>query len=245
MRGANALEPASIDVTATQRQLGALEQVTAENFQTIREVAGSADASFSFGPRASRPASGAQGDRYLATDIGTIGGWLYYYTGTAWEIVVGWASGTNAVRAAISVTSVDNGAWFYTSDTAKFWEVSGGSWVDRTPSIAAASEAFVTIGNTAGLSAERALTGTANQVTITDNGAGSTVVVSLPTTVSITTAYQVGGTQVVAARRTGWAASAGSATRTGFDTTTATLTQVAEHLKALIDDLIAHGLIGT
>lgn len=45
---------------------------------------------------------------------------------------------------------------------------------------AAASEPFVTIGNTAGLSAERAITGTANQVIITDNGVNSTVVLSTP-----------------------------------------------------------------
>jgi len=41
-------------------------------------------------------------------------------------------------------------------------------------------EAYVTIGNTAGLSAERALTGTANQIIVTDNGANSTVVLSTP-----------------------------------------------------------------
>jgi len=41
-------------------------------------------------------------------------------------------------------------------------------------------EAYVTIGNTGGLSAERALTGTANQITVTDNGANSTVVLSTP-----------------------------------------------------------------
>jgi hypothetical protein len=41
-------------------------------------------------------------------------------------------------------------------------------------------EPYVTIGNTAGLSAERALTGTANQVIVTDNGADSTVVLSIP-----------------------------------------------------------------
>lgn len=45
---------------------------------------------------------------------------------------------------------------------------------------ASSSEPFVTIGNTSGLSAERALTGTTNQITVTDNGANSTVVLSLP-----------------------------------------------------------------
>lgn len=45
-------------------------------------------------------------------------------------------------------------------------------------------EAYVTIGNTAGLTAERALTGTASQVIITDNGANSTVVLSLPQSIA-------------------------------------------------------------
>jgi hypothetical protein len=121
-----------LDVTMAQRQ-SANANETFIAFQSTRSLDGSADASFSFGTRASRPVSGAQGDRYLATDIGTQGGWLYYWTGTAWEIVIGWASGANAVRAAIAVSSVDNGAWFYATDTAKFWEVAGGAWVDRTP----------------------------------------------------------------------------------------------------------------
>jgi len=47
---------------------------------------------------------------------------------------------------------------------------------------AATSEPFVTIGNTSGLSAERALTGTANQITVTDGGAGTTATLSLTNT---------------------------------------------------------------
>lgn len=163
-----------------QRQVGSTQAEFVE-FQTIRTVAGSADASFSFGTRASRPASGAAGDRYLATDIGAIGGWLYYWTGTAWEIVMGWASGTDAVRAAITVSAVDNGAWFYASDTQKFWEVAGGAWTDRTPPTGASSAAqFVTLATDAGLTNERVLTGTANQITVTDGGAGGNVTLSTP-----------------------------------------------------------------
>jgi hypothetical protein len=56
--------------------------------------------------------------------------------------------------------------------------------------------------------------------------------------------YRVNGTQVVAARRTGWAAATGTATRTTFATSTVTTAQLAERVKALIDDLIAHGLLG-
>jgi hypothetical protein len=52
------------------------------------------------------------------------------------------------------------------------------------------------------------------------------------------------GVQVLGGQRHGWTASTGTPTRTGFATSTATVTQVAEALKALIDDLLAHGLIG-
>ena len=61
-------------------------------------------------------------------------------------------------------------------------------------------------------------------------------------------AFKINATQVVAARKTGWATATGTATRTTFDTTTVTLSQLAERVKALIDDLhgtAGHGLIGT
>jgi hypothetical protein len=57
--------------------------------------------------------------------------------------------------------------------------------------------------------------------------------------------FKVGTNQVVSTRKTGWAAATGAATRTTFDTTTVTLPQLAERVKALLDDLISHGLIGT
>jgi len=50
--------------------------------------------------------------------------------------------------------------------------------------------------------------------------------------------------QVVSNRKTGWTAPTGTATRTTFATSTVTLTQLAERVKALIDDLTTHGLIG-
>jgi hypothetical protein len=58
------------------------------------------------------------------------------------------------------------------------------------------------------------------------------------------TSFVVGISQVVSARRTGWAAPTGTATRTTFATSTITLPQLAERVKALIDDLTTHGLIG-
>lgn len=55
---------------------------------------------------------------------------------------------------------------------------------------------------------------------------------------------RVGINQVVGARVTGWQAATGTATRTTYATGTVTVTQLAERVKALTDDLIAHGLIG-
>jgi hypothetical protein len=57
--------------------------------------------------------------------------------------------------------------------------------------------------------------------------------------------FRVGTNQVVGARRTGWASPIGATTRTAFTVSTVTLPQLAERMKGLIDDLIAHGLIGT
>jgi|694.fasta_scaffold06480_3 hypothetical protein len=62
--------------------------------------------------------------------------------------------------------------------------------------------------------------------------------------VNTATFFRVGGTQVVSTRRTGWTAPTGTPTRTTFVTSTVTLTGLAERVKALIDDLITHGLIG-
>ena len=56
--------------------------------------------------------------------------------------------------------------------------------------------------------------------------------------------FKVGTNNVVGSRKTGWAAPTGTATRTTFATTTVTTEQLAERVKALIDDLTSHGLIG-
>jgi len=52
------------------------------------------------------------------------------------------------------------------------------------------------------------------------------------------------GNQVVGARATGWTADTGTALRTGFDTATVTLAQLAGQVMALKQDLTTHGLIG-
>ena len=54
----------------------------------------------------------------------------------------------------------------------------------------------------------------------------------------------VGSSQVLGARRTGWAAASGTATRSTFDTATVTVAALAQRVKALIDDFMTHGAIG-
>jgi hypothetical protein len=62
-----------------------------------------------------------------------------------------------------------------------------------------------------------------------------------------TKVFAINNLQVVSARKTGWALATGTATRTTFATGSVTLPQLAEHVKALIDDLhstAGHGLLG-
>lgn len=54
----------------------------------------------------------------------------------------------------------------------------------------------------------------------------------------------IAGTQVLGTRKTGWTAATGTATRSAFATGTVTTAQLAERVKALVDDLMSHGLIG-
>jgi hypothetical protein len=79
------------------------------------------------------------------------------------------------------------------------------------------------------------------------NRSGATVL-SVPTgtiTADFAGTIAIGGIRVVTARRTGWGAPSGTATRGAFDTATVTTAGLAERVKALIDDLVAHGLIGS
>ena len=57
-------------------------------------------------------------------------------------------------------------------------------------------------------------------------------------------ALRIAGTTVVNTRKTGWGGATGTATRTTFATGTVTTAQLAERVKALIDDLTTHGMIG-
>jgi hypothetical protein len=64
-------------------------------------------------------------------------------------------------------------------------------------------------------------------------------------TVDTGNSYKVNNVAVVGATKSGWTAATGTATRTTFVTSTVTTEQLAQRVKALLDDLISHGLIGT
>lgn len=74
---------------------------------------------------------------------------------------------------------------------------------------------------------------------INDGGAGD------PLAVTTSNQLLIDGTQVLTTRRTGWSAWTGTATRSSKATSTATATDCAQAIKALIDDLITHGVIGS
>jgi len=79
------------------------------------------------------------------------------------------------------------------------------------------------------------------------NNTTGTVLLSVGDSIQITEtnkSYMVGTNNVVGSRKTGWAAPTGTATRSAFATSSVTTTQLAERVKALIDDLTSHGLIG-
>lgn len=56
--------------------------------------------------------------------------------------------------------------------------------------------------------------------------------------------FRVGDNKVIGDRIGGWKTPLGTSSRSGFNTTTATAQEVAQALRALIEDLKEHGLIG-
>lgn len=90
--------------------------------------------------------------------------------------------------------------------------------------------------------------GSASRFNINDSAGSAIATVNSTAALNLANAageLRINNTKVVDARITGWTAWTGTPTRSGFDTSTATTANIAETLKALIDDLISHGLIGT
>jgi hypothetical protein len=83
-----------------------------------------------------------------------------------------------------------------------------------------------------------------NAVAITGGSASGLASLTVVGNADVGGAYRVDSVKVVGNRVTGWSPATGASSRSAFDTATATTAQLAQRLKALIDDLIAHGLIG-
>jgi len=106
--------------------------------------------------------------------------------------------------------------------------------------IAGALAGVTTIAGTLSTAAQPNVTSVGTLTSLTT--AGDISITSLGNRVNIS------GNQIIGVRKTGWATATGTATRTTFDTASVTLPQLAERMKALLDDLHAtagHGLIGT
>jgi hypothetical protein len=74
--------------------------------------------------------------------------------------------------------------------------------------------------------------------------AGSNITINRPINLLPGMVIKNNFAQVLGARQTGWVAATGTPTRTSFATGSVSLSDLAERVKALIDDMITHGLIG-
>lgn len=81
-------------------------------------------------------------------------------------------------------------------------------------------------------------------VTITGGSATGLTSLSVTGNADVGGAYRVDNVKVVGNRIGGWSAPTGTGSRAAFDTASVTVAQLAQRLKALIDDLATHGLIG-
>ena len=75
--------------------------------------------------------------------------------------------------------------------------------------------------------------------------AGAVLALTVAGALNIASNFSIGGTKVVGARYTGWAAMTGSADEgSTYDTATVTLPQIAGRVMAMQAALTTHGMIG-
>lgn len=122
-------EAPDIDTESALRQVGAAQESFVA-FTSIRALTSGAG-TLTTGTRTAKPASAALNDFYYETDTY----WLYYWSGTGWQWLTGMNAGTDAARAAITVSAKDEGAYFWARDTGKLWQVVVGVWTDRFTSL--------------------------------------------------------------------------------------------------------------
>jgi hypothetical protein len=96
------------------------------------------ESNVTFDARAVRLAAvGSQaGDEFGETDTAL----RYRWTGTAWAYTTGIYVAADAARLALTISSADNGALFYSTDTGILWKVVAGAWVNEFVTVAATTQ---------------------------------------------------------------------------------------------------------
>ena len=85
----------------------------------------------------------------------------------------------------------------------------------------------------------------ADNVAISGGSASGLASLSVIGDADVGGSYKVDGVKIAGNRITGWGTPTGAASRTTFDSGATTVSQLAQRVKALIDDLRTHGLIGS
>jgi hypothetical protein len=177
-------------------------------------------------------------------------------SGTAWSDlflasggVVNWNAGDVTLTHSSNALSFAGASSGYSYDATLFVTVGSGATAHQ---VSAAGTAYTQLYNTtAGADLKYLRFGNAGgsyvfeKVNDAYNSATSLMSLDTNGVLNVIGNYQVDAVQVVGNRATGWGAPTGTATRTTFVTSTVTLEQLAQRVKALIDDLTTHGLIGT
>ncbi|HYN45764.1 MAG TPA: hypothetical protein VES64_03645 [Allosphingosinicella sp.] len=85
----------------------------------------------------------------------------------------------------------------------------------------------------------------ADNVAISGGSASGLASLSVIGDADVGGSYKIDGVKIAGNRITGWGTPTGAASRTTFDSGATTVSQLAQRVKALIDDLRTHGLIGS